>query len=301
MTTAAARRPSVLVGLIGEGIAPSLSPALHELEGARHGMSYVYRTIEITAAEAAPAGMDALLDAARRLGFDGLNITHPAKQTVLGALDALSPGAAAVGAVNTVVFDGGRAVGHNTDVTGFGAAMDDALAGCARDLVVLLGAGGAGAAVARALLDRAVADLVIVDADERRASALAEASDARAATMAELPALLADADGLVNATPMGMAAHPGAAVDVALLHARMFVADIVYRPVETALLAGARERGCRVMAGTGMAMHQAADAFEIFTGEAADRRAMLADLEDLIAAEADGSPASRGHRKGEEE
>ncbi|WP_062297179.1 shikimate dehydrogenase [Demequina maris] len=301
MTTSTARRRSVLVGLIGEGIAPSLTPALHELEGARHGLNYVYRTIEISAREAAPADVAALLGSARRMGFDGLNITHPAKQTVLGALDALSPGAAAVGAVNTVVFDGDRTVGHNTDVTGFGAAMDEELAGCAREHVVLLGAGGAGAAVAGALIDRGVSDLVIVDVDHGRARALAESCGARAAEQADLPALLAEADGLVNATPMGMEAHPGAAVDAALLRPAMFVADVVYRPVETALLAGARTRGCRVMAGTGMAMHQAADAFEIFTGEAADRRAMLADLEDLIAAEAAGSPATRGHRKGEAE
>ncbi|WP_062301329.1 shikimate dehydrogenase [Demequina subtropica] len=301
MTTAPTRRPAVLVGLIGEGIGPSLTPALHELEGARHGMSYVYRTIEISSTEASPAVVGALLEAARRLGYDGLNITHPAKQTVMPLLDALAPSAAAVGAVNTVVFDGGRAVGHNTDVTGFGAAMDDALAGCARDRVVMLGAGGAGAAVARALLDREVGDLVVVDVDPERAASLAEATGARHATPEALPRLLGDADGLVNATPIGMAAHPGAAVDLALLAPRMFVADIVYRPVETALLTAARARGCRVMAGTGMAMHQAAEAFEIFTGEHADRRAMLADLTDLIAAEAAGVPAPRDQRKGEGE
>jgi len=301
MTRAPARRPSVLVGLVGEGVGPSLTPALHELEGARHGMSYVYRTIEISAREAGPDDMADLLGAARRLGFDGLNVTHPAKQTVLGALDELAPSAAAVGAANTVVFDGDRAVGHNTDVTGFGAAMDDELGGCARDRVVLLGAGGAGAAVARALADRDVADLVVVDVDAGRAAALASASGGRAAAPADLARELADADGLVNATPMGMAAHPGAAVDLDLLSPRLFVADIVYRPVDTALLVGARERGCRVMAGTGMAMHQAAEAFEIFTGEAADRRAMLADLKDLIAAEAAGNPATRGQQKGEAE
>ncbi|SEJ47848.1 shikimate dehydrogenase [Demequina mangrovi] len=286
MTAATTPRPTVLVGLIGTGIAPSLSPALHEREGARHGIGYVYRTIEVSPREVDEGGLGPLIVAARRLGYDGLNITHPAKQRVIPLLDALAPSAEAVGAVNTVVFEDGRAIGHNTDATGFGRAMDDALAGAARDEVVLVGAGGAGAAVARALVDRGVGTLAVVDADEARAAALAAQVGARAAAPPELPRLLASADGLVNATPLGMADHPGSAVDPALLDPRMFVADIVYRPVETALLIAARARGCRVMPGTGMAMHQAADAFEIFTGEAADRRAMLADLEDLVAQEA---------------
>ncbi|GAA3667794.1 shikimate dehydrogenase [Microbacterium marinilacus] len=302
------RGRATLIGLIGRGIAPSLSPAMHEREGARHGMPYVYRTIEIGQREATADRLGELLASTRRLGFDGLNITHPVKQLVVPLLDELAPSAALVGAVNTIVFEGRRTIGHNTDVTGFGAAFDETFGTGAHGRVVLVGAGGAGAAVATALAGRPIAELVIVDADPGRAEQLANeiATDVwdsvRAIEPAALPDALAEAAGVVNATPYGMADHPGTAFDPALLTDRMWVADIVYRPAETALLVAARERGCRVMSGLRMAMGQAADAFEIFTGEPADRRAMLADLEELVAAEAAAtpSPASPGDRHGDD-
>jgi shikimate dehydrogenase len=293
--TRAARPRTVLVGLIGEGVAPSLSPSMHELEGARHGIHYVYRTIDLEAGEGTAVGVAQLLAAARRLGFDGLNITHPIKQTIVPLLDDLTSSARAVGAVNTVLFGPDGATGHNTDVTGFGAAFDEVLGDAPRRKVVLLGAGGAGAAVATALADRSVTDLVIVDIDLGRAEQLARQTGARAAAPHDLPALLAEADGLVNATPSGMAAHPGSPVDIRLLADSAWVADIVYRPAETTLLADARATGRRVMSGLGMAMHQAADAFEIFTDETADRQAMLADLADLVAVEANHMNSTPTH------
>ena len=253
------RRPAVLIGLIGEGVTPSLTPPMHEFEGARHGMHYVYRTIDLAPAEGTAEYLETLLRAAQRLGFDGLNITHPVKQAVLPLLDDLSDSARAVGAVNTVVFTDAGTIGHNTDVTGFGAALTDAFGTEPLGRVVLLGPGGAAA---------------------------------RAAALVDLPVELAGADLVVNATPIGMAAHPGTPFDVALLPSGSRVADIVYRPADTALLAASRARGIRTMSGLGMAMHQAADAFEIFTGECADRTAMLADLHDLVAAEATTTPAT---------
>lgn len=294
---AVTRRPAVLIGLIGEGVTPSLTPPMHEFEGARHAMHYVYRTIDLVEGEATEDTIAQLLWAAKRMGFTGLNITHPIKQAVIQHLDELSIGARAVGAVNTVVFDGDRMIGHNTDVTGFGAAFDDAFGAAGRGRVVLIGAGGAGAAVATALASREVRELVIVDVDLSRAEALASGvretanGEVRAAALDDLPQWLDGADGVVNATPWGMAAHPGTAFDTDLLTPTMFVADIVYRPVETELLTQAKARGCRTMSGLGMAMHQAADAFEIFTGEPADRGAMLSDLQTLVAAEAMGKPA----------
>lgn len=293
-------RRSVLIGLIGEGVGPSLTPPMHEKEGARHGMHYVYRPIDLLPGEATPEEVARLLDSAERLGFTGVNVTHPIKQTVLPLLDSLAESARVVGAVNTIVFDDGRRIGHNTDVTGFGQALDEVLPDSPRDRVVLVGAGGGGAAVAHALVSRGVAHLTIVDVDSERAGSLARAAAAvgegraDAASPADLARLLAEADGVVNATPFGMAAHPGAAFDLDLLRPELFVADIVYRPVDTALLIAARERGCRVMSGLAMAMNQAADAFEIFTGEHADRRAMLTDLEDLVTAETAGTPAHMG-------
>lgn len=306
--TETVRRPAVLIGLIGEGVSPSLTPPMHELEGARHGMNYVYRTVDLTRGQGTTEHVQSLFGSARRLGFTGLNITHPIKQTAIALLDELTDGARRVGAVNTVVFDGERTVGHNTDVTGFAEAFADELDDLPRRTVVLVGAGGAGSAVATALRGLGVDDLIIVDQDAERAEALARTVAERTAggrvhagAPAELPALLARADGVVNATPLGMAAHPGAAFDVALLHDGLFVVDIVYRPVETVLLRAARARGCRVMSGLGMAMHQAADAFEIFTHEPADRRAMLADLKTLVAAEADRTLAPVAPLKGEKQ
>jgi shikimate dehydrogenase len=292
------RRPAVLVGLVGEGVTPSLTPPMHELEGARQGMHYVYRAIDLAPAEGTPEYLGGLLRAARKLGFTGLNITHPVKQVVIPLLDDLSDSARAVGAVNTVVFTDVGAIGHNTDVTGFGAALIDAFGTELLGRVVLLGTGGAGSAVATALARRPVDELVLVDQIPARAVALAAqvsalgGAAARSAAVADLPAELAGADLVVNATPIGMAAHPGTPFDVALLHDGIRVADIVYRPADTALLEAARVRGIRTMTGLGMAMHQAADAFEIFTGERADRTAMLADLHSLVAAEAATTPAT---------
>lgn len=300
-----ASRPAVLVGLIGQGVAPSLTPPMHELEGARHGMTYIYRTVEITAAQASPDCLAQLLWAARRMGFDGLNVTHPAKQAIVPLLDDLAPSAARVGACNTVVFDGERMIGHNTDVTGFGSAFDAAFGSGPRERVVVVGAGGAGSAVVTALAQRDIADLVIVDVARDRADRLAAQTapltdgTVHGAAAGDLPRLLAGADGVVNATPFGMSAHPGMAFDPALLPPEAWVGDIVYRPTDTALLLAARARGLRTMSGLGMAMGQAADAFEIFTGAPADRVAMTQDLKDLVAAEAVATAGTAGNGREE--
>ena len=296
-TTLITRPRSVLVGLVGQGVGPSLTPPMHELEGARHGMHYVYRTIEVDPDHVAPQDIEALLWAARRMGFNGLNVTHPVKQAVMPLLDELAVSAQRVGACNTIVFDGDRTVGHNTDVTGFGASFDASFGDAARGRVVIVGAGGAGSAVVTALSKRGVGDLVIVDIDVARAQQLAvriaglSAGRVRGAGPAELPRLLANADGVINATAFGMAAHPGTAFDPDLLAEDAWVGDIVYRPTETPLLTAARARGLRTMSGLGMAMGQAADAFEIFTGEPADRAAMTNDLKNLVAAEDAAAPA----------
>ncbi|MGO1410470.1 MAG: shikimate dehydrogenase [Microbacterium sp.] len=282
---------SVLVGLIGQGVRPSLTPPLHELEGARHGMSYVYRPVDIAPDDAAPDRLEQLLWAARTMGFDGLNVTHPAKQAVIPLLDDLAPSARRVGAVNTVKFTPSGLIGHNTDVTGFGSAFDDAFGGAGHGLVIVYGAGGAGNAVATALAERDVEEIVIVDAVVDRAQELADrvcagGREARGVGLDAADALLPCAVGVVNATPFGMAAHPGMAFDPGLLPGDAWVSDIVYRPTETALLRAARARGLRTMSGLGMVAGQAGDSFEIFTGAAADRAAIIRDIHDLVAAEA---------------
>ncbi|WP_374195955.1 shikimate dehydrogenase [Streptomyces sp. TS71-3] len=286
---------SYLVGLVGAAIGPSLSPALHEREADRHGLRYLYRLLDIGRLGVPPAGAGRLVRAARDAGYDGLNVTHPCKQHVLDDLDELSPQAAVLGAVNAIVFTpDGRAVGHNTDVTGFAAAFAEGL-GAPLDRVVQLGAGGAGAAVGHALLGLGARHLTVVDALPDRARDLAAALNAHAGLdfadsrpQDDLGAALAGADGLVHATPTGMAAHPGLPLPAGLLHPGLWVADIVYRPLDTELLAAARARGCRVLDGGGMAVHQAADSFRLFTGREPDTPRMLADFADLA-----GAPAHR--------
>ncbi|MEU0966443.1 shikimate dehydrogenase [Streptomyces sp. NPDC005917] len=282
-------KDSYLVGLIGSGVGPSLSPALHEREADRQGLRYLYRLIDIDVLGVPPEAVGDLVRAARDLGFDGLNITHPCKQLVIGHLDALAPQAKALGAVNTVVFEaGGRAVGHNTDVTGFAASFARGLPDASLERVVQLGAGGAGAAVAHATLTLGAERVTVVDAVPSRAAALAEqlcgqfgAARAAAAGLERLPESLADADGLVHATPTGMAAHPGLPVPAGLLHPGLWVAEVVYRPLETELVRTARALGCAVLDGGGMAVFQAADAFRLFTGREPERARMLADIAEL--------------------
>jgi shikimate dehydrogenase len=276
-------KDSYLVGLIGSGIGPSLSPALHEREADRQGLRYLYRLIDIDTLGVPAQAVGDLVRSARDLGFDGLNITHPCKQLVTGHLDALSPEAVALGAVNTVVFDGPRAVGHNTDWSGFARGFARGLPDVATHAVVLLGAGGAGAAVAYALLTLGADGLVVVDHDTHRADALAGSLRERfgsgrvvSARTHDLERLLHAADGLVHATPTGMAAHPGLPLPADLVRERHWVADIVYRPLETELVRLARERGCRTLDGGGMAVFQAVEAFRLFTGIEPDSGRMLA-------------------------
>ncbi|MGW2968000.1 shikimate dehydrogenase [Streptomyces mirabilis] len=277
-----------LVGLIGSGIGPSLSPALHEREADRQGLRYLYRLIDIDVLGVGPEAVGDLVRAARDLGFDGLNITHPCKQLVIDHLDELAPQAAALGAVNTVVFEGGRAIGHNTDVTGFAASFARGLPDVPLERVVQLGAGGAGAAVAHAVLTLGAGHVTVVDAMPDRAADLAAglnrhfgAGRAAAATPDALEGLLARADGVVHATPTGMAAHPGLAFPAELLHPGLWVAEVVYRPLETELLRTARGVGCATLDGGGMAVFQAVDAFRLFTGREPDAVRMLADISEL--------------------
>jgi shikimate dehydrogenase len=276
-----------LVGLVGSGIGTSLSPALHEGEADALGLRYQYRLLDLDELGLPATAIGEVLSAARLAGYDGLNITHPGKQLVLDHLDELSPEAAAVGAVNTVVFSGGRAVGHNTDLAGFARGAARGLPDAPLDRVVLLGAGGAGAAVAHALLTLGAGTLRIFDLDARRARVLASAlcrrfGPGRAQAGGSLAHALHDADGLTNATPAGMLGHPGLPLPVELLRPGLWVADVVYRPLDTALLTAARAIGCRVLDGGHMVVFQAADAFQLFTGREPDADRMLRHFDSLV-------------------
>ena len=267
-------------GLIGRGIAASRSPAMHEREAAAQGLQLRYRLFDLDGIAEGEAALPRLLDDAQAQGFAGLNITHPVKQAVIPFLDELSDDARAIGAVNTVSFADGRRTGYNTDATGFAASVRRGLPDVSLARVVQLGAGGAGAATAHALLGLGVRRLALEDVDRARAERLAAALRGRftadVAIVEDLPAEMAAASGLVHATPTGMRDHPGLPLDPALLHAGLWVADIVYFPIATELLRTAAAIGCRTLDGGGMAVAQAAGAFRVFTGRDADIDRMLA-------------------------
>lgn len=272
---------SILAGLIGAGIQASRTPAMHEHEGDAQGIRYLYRLIDLDQLGVTSAALPELLDAAQRLGFTGLNITFPCKQAIIPLLDELSPEARGIGAVNTVVFADGKRVGHNTDCLGFAEGLRRGLPNVARERVVQMGAGGAGAAVAHALLQEGVRQLTIFDVEPARAAELAASLNAsfgagRAQAGSDLPAAMAEAQGLVNTTPVGMAKLPGLPLPAELLHADLWMAEIIYFPLETELLRAARALGCQTLDGGKMAVFQAVKAFELFTGRAADAERMMA-------------------------
>ena len=279
----------LLLGLIGAGIQRSLAPALHEEEGRHHGMRVHYQLIDLDAADAGAAALPDLVRAARAIGFAGLNITYPCKQSVIPLLDGLSEEAQVIGAVNTVVRDGNRLVGHNTDGSGWSWGFQRSLPRADLARVVLLGAGGAGSACAYAVLRLGAALLVIVDQVPARAAALAARLNqhfpgARASASTELAAALSGASGLIHATPNGMANMPAMPLAAELLAPSLWVSEIVYVPLETALLKAARRLGCASADGGHMAVGQAIGAFKLFTGADADSARMEAIFQRLAGA-----------------
>lgn len=275
----------VLIGLIGAGIQQSLSPALHEEEARHHGMRLHYQLIDLDCSASSPEQLPTLLSAARIMGYAGCNVTYPCKQAVIPHLDDLSEEARAMGAVNTVVVQDGRLVGHNTDGSGWAWGFQRALPGADLAHVVLLGAGGAGAAIAHAVLRLGARRLAIVDAQPERAAQLAADVNALYGPRAEardIATAMAQATGLIHATPTGMDKLPGLPLDVGLLRPAMWVSEVVYFPLETALVRAARALGCRASDGGGMAVGQAVGAFELFTGVAPDPARMDAHFRQLV-------------------
>jgi len=278
---------SYLVGLIGSGIGASLTPAMHEEEARQLGVSYVYRRIDLDTLKLDASALPDLLLATERMGFNGLNITYPCKQSVIPLLHELSDDARALGAVNTVLLKEGRRIGHNTDWSGFARAFKRGLPDVSLERVVQLGAGGAGAAVAHAALTMGAKAFTLFDVDAARAGALADELQKRfpAATVkagGSLPEAMAAATGLIHATPTGMAKLPGLPLPAELLHRDLWVADVVYFPIRTALLQAAEAIGCRTLTGGGMAVYQAVDAFRLFTGLEPDAERMFKHFQSLL-------------------
>lgn len=282
---------SYLVGLVGDGVLPSLSPALHEREADVLGLRYLYRPLDLAEMDRPATDVGAILREGAALGYNAFNIIFPCKQLVLAHLDEIDEDAARLGAVNIVLVRDGRLVGLNTDCTGFASGLASGLPGANLSLVVLLGSGGAGSAVAYALLAAGTERLDVVDIDADKAQERAESPAAlfpRATVQSSgtegLPDRLGGATGLVHATPVGMHHHPGMPLDGGLLRRDLWVADIVYRPVRTELVKSAEALGCRVLDGGNMAVGQAVDSFRLITGLEPDRARMRRHFLDLVAA-----------------
>lgn len=266
----------LLLGLIGSGIQASLTPAMQMREAAEQGALLHYQTVDLDRTSSDVSVLPELVRSMRTIGFDGFNVTFPCKQAIIPLLDDIADDARAIGAVNTVVRNGNQLTGYNTDCSGWRWGFERSLPDADLGHAVLLGAGGAGSAIAEALMRMNASQLSIVDADPQRAMRLAHSLSQRHGNRAsglplgELPRLMARASGLVHATPTGMLKLPGLPIAPELLEARHWVSEIVYFPIETALLQAARQRGCAVCDGGGMAVGQAIDAFKLFTGRAAD-------------------------------
>ncbi len=261
---------------------------MHEEEARQQGLRLHYQLIDLDHTAQGAAALPGLLQAARTMGFAGLNITYPCKQAVMALLDDLSNEACAMGAVNTVVLRDGRAVGHNTDGSGWAWGFTRTLPDADLSHVVLLGAGGAGSAIAHAVLRLGAVRLSVVDSDGPRAQALADTlnesyGDGRADAASDPAAALAQASGLIHATPTGMDKLPGLPLAAALLKPSLWVSEIVYFPLHTPLLQAARAIGCRVVDGGSMAVGQAVGAFRLFTDREPDAQRMRQHFLSLIA------------------
>lgn len=280
---------AVLVGLIGADIQMSKSPALHECEGTLQGLDYRYELLNLAERGLPPSALPDLLAEMEARGFAGSNITHPCKQTVIEYLTDLSDDARMLGAVNTVVFENGKRTGHNTDWYGFYENFRRGLPDVPRQRAVLLGAGGAGVAVAHAAMKLGIEHLTIFDQDNARARKLAEDlnsrfSAERAFAVTDVGEAMWTADGLIHATPTGMKNHPGLPIEGSWLESRHWVADIVYMPLVTELLALASRLGCRTLPGGGMTVFQAAAAFKLFSGIEPDAERMSTHFSSLCRA-----------------
>ena len=253
---------TLLAAVIGSPVRHSLSPALHNAAFADSGLDWTYVAFEVADGDAVGA-----LGAMRSLGIRGLSVTMPHKTAVAGACDELSDDAAALRSVNCVsVLGDGRLRGDSTDGEGFLRSLDDARVAVAGAKVALLGAGGAARAVAQALVRRGAAVTVAARRPEASRAVTNIIPDVLTTDWADRDDLVRRSDVVVNCTPIGMLGDQGLPCDSAALQRDQCVVDLVYRPLRTPLLATAAAVGATTVDGLGMLVHQAALAFEIWTG-----------------------------------
>jgi shikimate dehydrogenase len=269
--------------VIGHPVAHSRSPLIH-----RHWLKVYAIDGDYSREDVPPQDIRAFLASFPQSGFVGANVTVPHKEAAFLALAHAEPVASALKVANTIWLEGNRLAGTNTDVHGFLANLDEQRPGwdAEAEQAIVLGAGGAARAVVYALLSRRFTRVIVVNRTAERARALAEqfGSGVIAASFDSLPTWLVDADILINATTLGMRGQSRLQIDLVPMQDGATVCDIVYAPLETALLASARARGLHAIDGLGMLLHQAVPAFERWFGVRPSvtpelRAAVIADLE----------------------
>lgn len=277
-----ARRPRIsgrtrVVGIIGDPVAHSRSPAMHNAAFATLGLDWVYVPLHVDAAD-----VPAAVAAVRALGMAGVNVTVPHKEAVLPHLDALTPLARRVGAVNTVVNRNGRLLGDNTDVHGFAATLRQHGARLRGRHALVIGAGGAARAVLAALTESGVGRVTIANRTAARAADLARRlrgprRDVVPLAALQDPARLADVALVVNTTSLGLYDTTFPPLAVTATPTRCLFIDLLYGR-DTAFLRAARRAGRPTGDGSEMLLHQGARAFTLWTGRRAPLAAMRAAL-----------------------
>lgn len=275
---------TVMFGVFGDPIGHSKSPLMLNRAFQAAGIHAAYAAFHIR-----PGTLKDAVGGIRALQFRGVNVTIPYKVEVMDYLDEIDEGARAIGAVNTIVNDGGRLTGYNTDGIGYVRSLKEetgiSLEG---KKVLMLGAGGAARGIAYALARQGAGRIVIANRTEERAAELASAmagyADTKGIGMGELPNWIGDADIVINTTSAGMYPHTDEVpMDPALLHDRLLVSDLIYNPRITRLLREAEAAGARIHGGLGMFIYQGAYAFEYWTGQPAPVEAMRDAVERALA------------------
>ena len=262
--------PPIRLALLGSGIKMSMAKAFHELAGALSDLEVSYDLIDREGA--VPADVPQLIGRCRDEGYAALNVTYPFKEIAFGCVVVDDPNVQHIGAVNTVVFDdGGSPVGSNTDYSGLLRRWRLRWPDEPPGVVALIGAGGVGRSTAFALGELGASAVRIADVEPDRVASLAGALTRRfpdlpvvAAETAE--SAVAGADGVVNATPVGMYFNPGAPVDLRAIGDQRWLLDVVYSPIETPLVTRASATGMAVLNGFELFLGQGFDSFERFTG-----------------------------------
>jgi shikimate dehydrogenase len=260
---------TTVAAVIGDPVRHSRSPAIHNAAFAAVGLDWVFVALPTVRGRGADA-----VAAMATLELGGMSVTMPLKEEVAHALERLSPLAARLDAVNCVAWQDGGLVGHNTDASGFAAAVAHAGTSLEGATVAVIGAGGAARAAIVGALDAGASGVRIVNRTLGRSEAAAalDPDRCRVGSFDDVAA----AEVVVNATPVGMTGTPGIPVDPGMISAGQVVVDLVYDPVDTALLTSARSSGATVIDGLGMLVHQAADAFRLWTGQEPPVEVMLA-------------------------